>query len=62
MRYYLNGEAINEAQAERAIRAAAANMGYTRDSWGDAWDARKESEECRELLNELSDYQLELIL
>lgn len=61
MEYFRNGAEIGELDAWRAFNRAAQNAGHEENELMMIWLARHESEESRELISELSDYEIELI-
>lgn len=61
MEYFRNGAEIGELDAYRALARIAQNAGHEENELMTIWLARHESEEARELISELSDYEIELI-
>jgi hypothetical protein len=61
MKYYLNGNKISEQAAREIFSDASASQGYCEDDYESIWSARSFCEESRELINELSNYELEII-
>ena len=61
MKYYLNGNPISEHAAREIFSDASAMQGHCSDEYESIWAARSFCEESCELINELSDYELEII-
>lgn len=61
MNFYINGNQVNKQAAKQFLDMAAMNSGYDEESYSAAWNRAGRSEEAREFINEISDYQLEII-
>jgi hypothetical protein len=61
MQYYLNGNKISEHEARELFSDACASQGHCADEYESIWSARSFCEESRELIGELSNYELEII-
>lgn len=58
---YWNGNPINERGAIELLAIAAEGQGYERENWIGAWTSKSRSEESRDFLYEISNYQLEVV-
>jgi coenzyme F420-reducing hydrogenase delta subunit len=60
-KFYINGEEVSKKVAKSFLDEMAARMGYEETNYSFSWSAIAESESCREFINEISDYQLEIV-
>lgn len=58
--HYVDGCPVTEKRALAFLREEAARRGYEPENWETAWKRRQRSEEARELLGEITGYQLEI--
>jgi hypothetical protein len=61
MKYLLNGNPISEHEAREFFSDSAASQGHCADEYEGTWALRHFCEEARELITELSNYELEII-
>lgn len=59
--FYINGNCTTKSYAKQFIFEVAANRGYAEECFASAWSRVEKSEEAREFIGELSDYQLEIV-
>jgi hypothetical protein len=62
MIYYLNGDEIPSWKGEELFIEGGMNRGHDEMELKDIWAGRSDSEEMRDLIFELSGYELELII
>lgn len=62
IRYHWNGQRIGGDEALQSLADVALYAGHELDDLMPLWEQRGTSEECRDMLNELSGYNLEIIV
>jgi hypothetical protein len=58
---FWNGNPINERAVLELLEIAAESQGYEKENWFNAWVSKGRSEESRDFLYEVSNYQLEIV-